>query len=86
MIVPSGEVVRASRDENADLFWGTFGGMGLLGVVLSARLRLRPRRSRVGNELLRQLLVEQREQQVLWIELRIAHAARELLRGGNGLL
>ena len=38
---PSGEVVRASRDENADLFWATFGGMGLLGVVLSARLRLR---------------------------------------------
>jgi FAD/FMN-containing dehydrogenase len=37
----SGDVVRASREENSDLFWGTFGGMGLLGVVLSARLRLR---------------------------------------------
>jgi decaprenylphospho-beta-D-ribofuranose 2-oxidase len=37
----SGDVVRASREENADLFWGTFGGMGLLGVVLSARIRLR---------------------------------------------
>jgi decaprenylphospho-beta-D-ribofuranose 2-oxidase len=41
VLLASGEVVRASRDENADLFWGTFGGMGLLGVVLSARLRLR---------------------------------------------
>jgi FAD/FMN-containing dehydrogenase len=41
VLLASGEVVRASRDENADLFWATFGGMGLLGVVLSARLRLR---------------------------------------------
>ncbi len=42
VLLASGEVVTASRDENADLFWGTFGGMGLLGVVLTARLRLRP--------------------------------------------
>ncbi len=41
VLLASGEIVRASRDENADLFWGTFGGMGLLGVVLTARLRLR---------------------------------------------
>jgi FAD/FMN-containing dehydrogenase len=41
MLLASGEVVRASRDENAELFWATFGGMGLLGVVLTARLRLR---------------------------------------------
>jgi decaprenylphospho-beta-D-ribofuranose 2-oxidase len=41
VLLASGQTVRASRDENADLFWGTFGGMGLLGVVLSARLRLR---------------------------------------------
>jgi FAD/FMN-containing dehydrogenase len=41
VLLASGEVVRASREENADLFWATFGGMGLLGVVLTARLRLR---------------------------------------------
>jgi FAD/FMN-containing dehydrogenase len=41
MLLASGEVVRASREENADLFWATFGGMGLLGVVLTATLRLR---------------------------------------------
>jgi decaprenylphospho-beta-D-ribofuranose 2-oxidase len=41
VLLASGDVVRASRDENADLFWATFGGMGLLGVVLTARLRLR---------------------------------------------
>jgi decaprenylphospho-beta-D-ribofuranose 2-oxidase len=41
VLLASGEVVSASRDENADLFWATFGGMGLLGVVLTASLRLR---------------------------------------------
>jgi decaprenylphospho-beta-D-ribofuranose 2-oxidase len=40
-LLASGEIVNASRNENADLFWGTFGGMGLLGVVLTATLRLR---------------------------------------------
>ena len=42
VLLASGEVVRASRDEHADLFWANFGGMGLLGVILTARLRLRP--------------------------------------------
>jgi FAD/FMN-containing dehydrogenase len=42
VLLASGDVVRASRDENSDLFWATFGGMGLLGVVLTATLRLRP--------------------------------------------
>ncbi len=41
VLLASGEVVCASRDENADLFWATFGGMGLLGVVMTATLRLR---------------------------------------------
>jgi decaprenylphospho-beta-D-ribofuranose 2-oxidase len=41
VLLASGEVVPASRSENSDLFWGTFGGMGLLGVVLSATIRLR---------------------------------------------
>lgn len=41
ILLASGEVVRASRTERPDLFWGTFGGMGLLGIVLTATLRLR---------------------------------------------
>jgi FAD/FMN-containing dehydrogenase len=41
VLLASGEVVLASRSENADLFWATFGGMGLLGIVLTATLRLR---------------------------------------------
>ena len=41
LLLASGEVRRASREENADLFWATFGGMGLVGIVLTAELRLR---------------------------------------------
>jgi FAD/FMN-containing dehydrogenase len=41
VLLASGDVVVASRTENADLFWATFGGMGLLGIVLTVTLRLR---------------------------------------------
>lgn len=36
----AGEVLRASREENADLFFATIGGMGLTGTILEATLRL----------------------------------------------
>lgn len=42
VLLASGEVVTASRDGNPDLFWATFGGMGLLGFILTATIRLRP--------------------------------------------
>jgi decaprenylphospho-beta-D-ribofuranose 2-oxidase len=38
---PDGEVIRASRDENPELFQWTVGGMGLTGVILRAAIRLR---------------------------------------------
>jgi len=41
ILLASGEIVAASRTENSDLFWATFGGMGLLGIVLTVTLRLR---------------------------------------------
>jgi FAD/FMN-containing dehydrogenase len=41
VLLADGRVVTASRDENADLFWASFGGMGLLGIVLTATIRLR---------------------------------------------
>lgn len=41
ILLADGSVVAASRTENTDLFWGNFGGLGLLGVILTARIRLR---------------------------------------------
>lgn len=41
VLLADGTVVNASRTDNADLFWATFGGMGLLGVVLDATIWLR---------------------------------------------
>jgi len=41
VVLASGEVVPATREQNSDLFWATFGGMGLLGIVVTATLRLR---------------------------------------------
>ncbi len=41
VLLASGEVDTVSRGEHEDLFWATFGGMGLLGVILTATIRLR---------------------------------------------
>ncbi len=55
-------------------------------LAAQRRLGLRAQRRRIRDELLRQLLVEQREQQVLGIQLGVAHPARELLCGRDGFL
>lgn len=41
LLLPSGEVVNCSPTSHADVFWATVGGMGLTGIILSARLGLR---------------------------------------------
>jgi FAD/FMN-containing dehydrogenase len=41
ILLADGEIKTASRTENEDLFWANFGGLGLLGVILTARLKLR---------------------------------------------
>lgn len=41
VIGPGGEVTRCSREENAELFDWTLGGMGLTGVILRCAIRLR---------------------------------------------
>lgn len=40
--IPSGEIMTCSKTENADVFWATAGGIGLTGIILTARLRLIP--------------------------------------------
>jgi FAD/FMN-containing dehydrogenase len=41
ILLADGTTVEASRTENSDLFWANFGGLGLLGVILKAKLKLR---------------------------------------------
>jgi FAD/FMN-containing dehydrogenase len=41
ILLADGRVVTASREENSDLFWANFGGLGLLGVILTAKIQLR---------------------------------------------
>ncbi|MEB3359815.1 MAG: FAD-binding oxidoreductase [Synechococcales bacterium] len=42
LILASGETVTCSRDENADLFWATVGGLGLTGIITDVELSLQP--------------------------------------------
>lgn len=41
VMLADGSVLRCSRDSHADLFHASAGGMGLTGIILAARLRLR---------------------------------------------
>jgi FAD/FMN-containing dehydrogenase len=42
IVTASGDIVRASKDENADLFWGLQGGGGNFGAVSWLEYRLHP--------------------------------------------
>ncbi|MGB3407684.1 MAG: FAD-binding oxidoreductase [Jannaschia sp.] len=42
MVVPSGELVSASRTENADLFAQTMGGYGLTGAIIDLEVEMEP--------------------------------------------
>ncbi len=41
LMIENGDILRCSRNENTALFWSTIGGMGLTGIVLSARFMLK---------------------------------------------
>ena len=42
IVLGNGEIMTASPLQNADLFKATCGGMGLTGVIIAARIRLKP--------------------------------------------
>lgn len=41
LLTAGGKTLRCSREQNAEAFWATLGGMGLTGIILTAALRLR---------------------------------------------
>ena len=41
LLMADGKIVDCSRDQNTELFWATLGGMGLTGIILRARLRVK---------------------------------------------
>lgn len=41
LMIENGEVITCSREENADKFWATIGGMGLTGIILTAKFKLK---------------------------------------------
>lgn len=42
LLLASGEVLVCSKSQSPDAFWATIGGMGLTGIILSAKVRLKP--------------------------------------------
>jgi decaprenylphospho-beta-D-ribofuranose 2-oxidase len=54
LMVPSGEILRCSKEDNRELFLATCGGMGLTGVILSAEILLK----RVGGAYVKRRVIK----------------------------
>jgi decaprenylphospho-beta-D-ribofuranose 2-oxidase len=54
LMLPSGEVVTCSQEQNRELFLATSGGMGLTGVILTMKLQLK----KVGSQFVDQTTIK----------------------------
>ncbi len=41
LMTENGHIITCSREQNTDKFWSTIGGMGLTGIILTAKFRLK---------------------------------------------
>ncbi|WP_374459811.1 FAD-binding protein [Chryseobacterium taeanense] len=41
LMIENGDIITCSREENQEKFWATIGGMGLTGIILTAKFRLK---------------------------------------------
>lgn len=41
LMIENGDIIICSREQNQDKFWSTIGGMGLTGIILSAKFKLK---------------------------------------------
>jgi len=41
LMIENGDIITCSREENSDKFWATIGGMGLTGIILTAKFKLK---------------------------------------------
>lgn len=41
LMTESGDIITCSREQNADKFWATIGGMGLTGIILTVKFKLK---------------------------------------------
>jgi len=41
LMIENGDIITCSREENSGKFWSTIGGMGLTGIILSAKFKLK---------------------------------------------
>jgi FAD/FMN-containing dehydrogenase len=42
LMLANGDIIECSREQNEEIFWATVGGIGLTGLILTVKLKLRP--------------------------------------------